>query len=37
LIWIYVSWLILLIGAQLACYVQFPAYLRHGRELIERS
>jgi len=34
LIWIYVSWLILLIGAQLACYVQFPQYLRHGREPI---
>ncbi|MGO9037297.1 MAG: YihY/virulence factor BrkB family protein [Steroidobacteraceae bacterium] len=35
LIWIYVSWLILLIGAQLACYAQFPQYLRHGREPIE--
>ena len=31
LIWIYVSWLILLIGAQLAFYVQFPHYLRHRR------
>ncbi len=35
LIWIYLSWLILLIGAQLACYAQFPQYLRHGREPIE--
>jgi len=32
LIWVYLSWLILLIGAQLAFYVQFPEYLRHGRE-----
>ena len=35
LIWIYVSWLILLLGAQLACYAQFPHYMRHGREPIE--
>ena len=28
LIWVYLSWLILLIGAQLAFYVQFPQYLR---------
>jgi membrane protein len=35
LLWIYVSWLILLIGAQLACYVQFPQYLRHRREPAE--
>jgi membrane protein len=35
LIWVYLSWLILLIGAQLAFYVQFPQYLRHGRETIE--
>jgi membrane protein len=32
LIWVYLSWLILLIGAQLAFYVQFPQYLRHGYE-----
>ncbi|HKN11403.1 MAG TPA: YihY/virulence factor BrkB family protein [Pseudomonadota bacterium] len=32
LIWVYLSWLILLIGAQLAFYVQFPEYLRHGHE-----
>jgi membrane protein len=32
LIWVYLSWLILLIGAQLAFYVQFPQYLRHGHE-----
>lgn len=35
LIWVYLSWLILLIGAQLAFYLQFPQYLRHGQELIE--
>jgi membrane protein len=37
LIWVYLSWLILLIGAQLAFYVQFPLYLRHGHEGIELS
>ncbi len=31
LIWVYLSWLILLIGAQLAFYLQFPQYLRHGQ------
>lgn len=35
LIWVYLSWLILLIGAQLAFYVQFPQYLRHGQDAIE--
>jgi membrane protein len=35
LIWVYLSWLILLIGAQLAFYVQFPQYLRHGQDTIE--
>jgi len=35
LIWVYLSWLILLIGAQLAFYVQFPQYLRHGQETVE--
>jgi membrane protein len=35
LIWVYLSWLILLIGAQLAFYLQFPQYLRHGQEMIE--
>jgi membrane protein len=35
LIWVYLSWLILLIGAQLAFYVQCPQYLRHGQEAIE--
>ncbi len=34
LIWIYVSWLILLVGAQLAFYVQHPQYLRPGRSEI---
>ncbi len=32
LVWVYLSWLILLIGAELAFYVQFPQYLPHGRE-----
>ncbi|HNP35183.1 MAG TPA: YihY/virulence factor BrkB family protein [Woeseiaceae bacterium] len=31
LIWLYLNWLILLIGAQLAFYFQNPAYLRLGR------
>jgi membrane protein len=35
LIWVYLSWLILLIGAQLAFYMQFPQYLRHGQEAFE--
>jgi membrane protein len=35
LIWVYLSWLILLIGAQLSFYLQFPQYLRHGQETIE--
>ncbi|MDP9014658.1 MAG: YihY/virulence factor BrkB family protein [Pseudomonadota bacterium] len=35
LIWVYLSWLILLIGAQLAFYVQFPQYLRHGQGPVE--
>lgn len=32
LIWLYLNWLILLIGAQLAFYIQNPAYLRIGRQ-----
>lgn len=32
LIWLYMNWLILLIGAQLAFYIQNPAYLRIGRQ-----
>ena len=35
LLWIYVSWLILLICAQLACYVQFPRYLRHRHKSVD--
>lgn len=31
MIWLYLSWLILLIGAQLAFYLQQPEYLRLGR------
>jgi membrane protein len=34
LVWVYLSWLILLIGAELAFYVQFPQYLPYGRESI---
>jgi membrane protein len=30
LLWIYISWLILLLGAQLAFYVQHPQHLRSG-------
>lgn len=32
LIWLYVSWLILLIGAQIAFYAQNPVFLRLGRQ-----
>ena len=32
LIWLYLNWLILLIGAQLAFYHQRPAFLRTGRQ-----
>jgi membrane protein len=32
LVWLYLNWLILLIGAQLAFYYQQPAYLRNGRQ-----
>jgi membrane protein len=35
LIWIYISWLILLLGAQLAFYIQHPQYLRPGRGEIQ--
>jgi membrane protein len=31
LIWLYLNWLVLLIGAQIAFYVQKPAFLRLGR------
>jgi membrane protein len=31
LVWLYLNWLILLIGAQIAFYFQNPAYLRIGR------
>jgi membrane protein len=37
LIWVYLSWLILLIGAQLAFYLQLPQYLLHGQDRIELS
>jgi membrane protein len=32
LIWVYLNWLVLLVGAQLAYYHQNPAYLRLGRQ-----
>lgn len=35
LIWVYISWLVLLLGAQLSFYVQSPQYLRPGREAIQ--
>jgi membrane protein len=35
LIWVYLNWLILLIGAELAFYVQFPQYLPHGHVSVE--
>ena len=34
LIWVYLSWLILLIGAELAFYVQFPQYLPLGHDAV---
>jgi membrane protein len=34
LVWVYVSWLILLLGAELAFYVQFPQYLPHRRDAV---
>jgi membrane protein len=34
LVWVYLSWLILLLGADLAFYVQFPQYLPHGRDSV---
>ncbi len=35
LIWLYISWLILLLGAQIAFYYQNPEFLRTGRSRIE--
>jgi membrane protein len=37
LVWIYFSWLILLVGAQLSFYVQNPTYLRLGLEHLHLS
>ncbi len=34
LIWLYVSWLILLIGSQVAFYVQHPEYMRIGQRRV---
>ncbi len=35
LIWLYTSWLILLVGAQLSCYVQNPQSLRVGHREVQ--
>jgi membrane protein len=35
LIWVYLNWLILLIGAQLAFYVQYPHCMRHRHDAVE--
>ena len=37
LIWIYLTWLILLLGAKLSFYVQYPQYLRFGQAPVELS
>lgn len=37
LIWLYLSWLILLLGAQVAFYVQYPLRLRLGRHQLKLS
>jgi membrane protein len=37
LLWTYFGWLILLAGAQLSFYVQYPAYLRLGHEALKLS
>jgi membrane protein len=37
LVWLYLSWLILLLGAQLSFYVQHPEHLRSGHEEVPLS
>lgn len=37
LIWVYLSWLVLLLGAQVAFYVQYPERLRLGRDQLRLS
>lgn len=37
LIWLYLSWLVLLLGAQVAFYVQHPGRLRYGQERLKLS
>ncbi|MGD9388167.1 MAG: YihY/virulence factor BrkB family protein [Gammaproteobacteria bacterium] len=37
LLWLYLSWLILLLGAQVAFYVQQPGRLRYGQERLKLS
>ncbi|MDH3589459.1 MAG: YihY/virulence factor BrkB family protein [Gammaproteobacteria bacterium] len=35
LIWLYISWLVVLLGARVSYYYQHPEYLRRGRKRIE--
>lgn len=35
LIWLYINWLILLLGAKVSFYFQHPEYLRHGHRPLE--
>ncbi|MEM7082867.1 MAG: YhjD/YihY/BrkB family envelope integrity protein [Pseudomonadota bacterium] len=35
LIWLYIGWLILLVGAKISFYAQNPQYLRYGRQRLE--
>ncbi|NNE62861.1 MAG: YihY/virulence factor BrkB family protein [Gammaproteobacteria bacterium] len=35
LIWLYISWLVVLLGARVSYYYQYPEYLRRGRKHIE--
>ena len=37
MVWLYFSWLILLLGTQLAFYIQNPDYLRYGQRTAEMS
>jgi membrane protein len=37
MVWLYLSWLILLLGAQLAFYLQNPGYLKLGRRTLSMS
>lgn len=37
MIWLYVSWLILLVGAQISFYIQYPLYLSSPKEVLHLS